>query len=241
MEEYLYEDLYKQEETHWWHKSKRELCIEIIDRLIDKKKLQILDIGCGAGKNVEVFSKYGKTYGVDSSPEAIRFCKKRGLKSIHLASSEKTYFQNKSFDLVTLLDVLEHTDERKTLEEINRILKPNGYLLVTVPAFQWLWSNWDVVLHHKRRYTAQNLKKKLVQQGFRVKKLSYVYSFLLIPVILIRSIKTIILKKNYSSDFGITSPLLNLIFLKLSWLERKMIFLFSIPFGTSVVCLAQKM
>lgn len=241
MEKFLYEDLYKQEEAHWWHISKRELCVKLINKFISKKELQILDIGCGAGKNVEVFGQFGKAYGVDSSPEAIRFCKKRGLKSVHLANGEETNFPSKSFDLVTLLDVLEHTDERKTLLEINRILKPNGYLLVTVPAFQWLWSNWDVILHHKRRYTAQNLKKKLVQQGFKVKKLSYVYSFLLIPVILIRSIKTIILKKNYTSDFGITSPLLNLLFLKLSWLELKLIFIFSIPFGTSVVCLAQKM
>lgn len=236
----MYEDLYKQEETHWWHIAKRELCVRLIEKFLNKKKVRILDIGCGAGKNVEIFSQFGKSFGIDSSPEAIKYCKKRGLKLVHLASSEQTNFSQNSFDLVTLLDVLEHTDERKTLTEIHRILKPRGYLLITVPAFQWLWSRWDEVLHHKRRYTSQDLKEKLENHGFKIKRISYVYSFLVIPVILIRTLKSHINKKEYSSDFEITSPLLNSWLLKLSRVERQLMFLFPIPFGTSVVCLAQK-
>lgn len=240
MEEFLYEDLYKREETHWWHIAKRELCVRLIEKFLNKKKVRILDIGCGAGKNVEIFSQFGKSFGIDSSPEAIKYCKKRGLKLVHLASSEQTNFSQNSFDLVTLLDVLEHTDERKTLTEIHRILKPRGYLLITVPAFQWLWSRWDEVLYHKRRYTSQDLKEKLENHGFKIKRISYVYSFLVIPVILIRTLKSHINKKEYSSDFEITSPLLNSWLLKLSRVERQLMFLFPIPFGTSVVCLAQK-
>ena len=94
---------------------------------------------------------------------ALRFCKKRGLSNVTIGSSYKTSFKKSSFEISTLLDVLEHTDDKKTLQELHRILKPEGLLIITVPAFKFLWSKLDDVLKHKRRYTKSSLQKVLKQ------------------------------------------------------------------------------
>lgn len=236
----LYADLYQQEEKHWWHRSKRENCRRLLLKYLFDKNLKILDIGCGTGKNVEFFQEWGETFGLDASPEAIRFCQKRGLKNIKKARGEKTNFPAETFDLITLLDVLEHVDETAILAEIRRLLKPKGKLLITVPAYPWLWSRWDEVLKHRRRYTLSTLNAILKKHHFRVLKISYMFSFLLLPAILVRLIKSRLSGENYSSDFSLSSPLINFIGFKLAQLEGFILNQFSLPFGTSLICLAQK-
>src|SRR5216684_3840556 len=107
MEKFLYEDLYKKEDRHWWHLAKRAAYLALIAKYLKVKNPRILDLGCGAGKNVEELSKLGEAWGVDISKEAIAFCKKRGIKNVKLGSAYKTGFGNGYFGLVTLLDVLE--------------------------------------------------------------------------------------------------------------------------------------
>ena len=160
MELFLYYDLKKQEDTHFWHIAKRKLVSDLIKKS-GLKNPKILDIGCGTGKTLEDFNKLGKGFGIDISKEAIRFCKSRGLKRIKLCSGSKTSFKNSQFQIVTLLDVLEHVKEKSILKEIKRILSHDGLLIVSVPAYQWLWSQWDKIAHHKRRYTKNTLKNNL--------------------------------------------------------------------------------
>src|SRR5215813_4450651 len=171
MQEYLYQDLYELEDTHWWHIAKRRTCVQLLRRFARPVQPQILDIGCGTGKNVETFGEIGPTWGVDISSEAIDFCRKRGLTRIALEPAARTGFEDHSFDVITLLDVLEHTEQAPTLQEASRLLKPDGILLITVPAYQWLWSQWDVALHHQRRYNKSSLNQAVEQHGFRVLKL----------------------------------------------------------------------
>lgn len=240
MEKYLYEDLYTLEEKHWWHISKRNMVSSLISKYITNKNPQILDIGCGTGKNVEMLSRIGTAWGLDNSVDAIEFCRKRGLKNIKLGQSSKTGFENSSFDAVTLLDVLEHVDEDPTLKEIRRILRDNQFLIITVPAFSWLWSKWDQVLHHKRRYTKQSLRKVLERNNFKIEKISYMYSFLVLPALLIRFIKSLFFKDYYPSDFKLSSPSVNNLLIRISNIERFFIENANIPFGTSLVCIAKK-
>lgn len=240
MEDYLYKDLYNFEDKHWWHISKRDICLKLISQYTNGKKLKMLDIGCGTGKNVESFNSQGECWGVDYSRRALQFCRKRKLKNVVQGSAEKLPFPSHSFEVVSLLDVLEHVDEEKTLQEAYRVLKNNGLMIITVPAFSWLWSEWDVVLHHKRRYSLPSLKQILKTHQFEVKKISYLYSFLVIPVFLIRSIKSRFLKYEYASDFKLGSKLVNRIFLWISRLESKLMLTTGLPFGTSLICVAQK-
>lgn len=214
--------------------------VELVKRYLKAKSPKILDLGCGAGKNVEVLSQFGETFGLDMSPDALRFCKKRGIKNVKLGTAYKTGFDKSFFGLVTLLDVLEHTDEDQTLTEINRILVKNGLLIINVPAFGWLWSRWDEVLHHKRRYTKKSLEKVLRENGFVPVKSSYMFSFLVVPAYLVRQIKSRLSSKEYASDFGLSSPIENNLLLGIAAIERKFMLNFGLPFGTSLICVAKK-
>lgn len=239
MNKYLYEDLYNLEEKHWWHISKRRVVQSVIKKFAKSKKPKILDVGCGTGKNVEDLKVLGSVWGLDNSKEAIRFCKKRGLTNIKQGDAQKTNLPSNSFDIVTLLDVLEHTDDNKTLKEMRRIIKNDGLLIITVPAFSWLWSKWDEVLHHKRRYTIENLKDVLASHNFTMTYSTYLYSFLVLPVLVIRKIKSNLLGENYGSDFKLSNPLLNFLLNILSRIEFSFSQAIAIPFGTSIVMVAK--
>ena len=245
MKKYLYKDLYKLEDLHWWHKAKRKLVSFFLEKyLLDKNKervtAKILDVGCGTGKNLEVFSKFGKVWGLDNSHEAIAFCKKRGFMNVNLGSIEKMPYKKEFFDAVTALDVLEHVDDSRALKEIKRILNKDGFLVITVPAFEWLWSRWDEVLYHKRRYTEKSLTRVLKNNGFKIINISYTYSFLVLPALIIRGIKKLLYKDYYPSDFQLSNKILNSLLSTLANVERIFIINSKIPFGTSLVVVAKR-
>lgn len=274
MQKYLYADLYNLEETHWWHKAKRNLVIHfLIDNFKNelprskrpqypvessfgqlhpwtksprfslnqnKKSCKILDVGCGTGKNIEAFSRFGAVWGIDSAKEALAFCKKRGFKNVTLGSIEKIPFAKESFDCVTALDVLEHVDDSQALKEIYRVLKKSGIIIATVPAFPQLWSRWDEVLHHKRRYTQKTLKRVLQRNEFEIVKISYMHSFLFLPVLIIRAIKNLIHENHYPSDFKLSNRIVNYLLENIANLEKFFIINARIPFGTSLIVVAEK-
>lgn len=240
MQKYLYQDLYNLEETHWWHKAKRNLVSYFLKKYLDQNENIILDVGCGTGRNLEVFSKFGTVWGIDSAPEAIIFCRKRGLKNIITGSLEKIPFPSKHFNCVTALDVLEHVDDKGALKEIHKVLKDDGFIIATVPALPQLWSKWDEVLYHKRRYTKETLEKILEENKFKILKISYCYSFLLIPVFIIRGIKNLFYKNYYPSDFQISNKIINNLLGKIAGIEKFFIINFHVSFGTSLIVVAQK-
>lgn len=235
----LYEDMYKTEDTHWWHKAKRSFVKLFITKFVKKEKLNLLDVGCGTGKNMEELSPYGEVWGVDISKEALLFCKKRGLINVKKGEAEHLPFQKRTFDVVCALDVLEHVDDSVSIREAGRVLNNDGYIIITVPAFSWLWSKWDDILHHKRRYTKKQLSKILTEEGFVIRRNTYIHSFLVIPSFIIRKLKQLQQKK-YSSDFQINNPMINNLLLFVSKLEQIWINRYDMPFGTSILCIAQK-
>jgi SAM-dependent methyltransferase len=240
MQSYLYDDLYELEDSHWWHRAKRRLVSNFIVRFAARKRPRILDVGCGTGKNIEVWSRFGPSAGIDSEPRAITYCRKRGISNIRLGRAERTGLPASSVDVVTMLDVLEHTDDTIVLPEIARILSRKGILIVTVPAYPRLWSTWDVVLHHRRRYTKNKLCRALSASGFNPLYASYVFSFLVIPVFLIRLVKSRLPEDQYGSDFRLTSPIINRILYTVCVLEQYIMGIVPLAFGTSIVCVSQK-
>lgn len=163
---------------------------------------------------------------------------KLSFRSLGLA--EKTGLGNSQFDFVSMLDVLEHTDDVKTLQETSRILKKGGLVLISVPAYRWMWSSWDVVLHHKRRYTKGQVEKLLKGNGFSIVKSTYLYSFLLLPVFLVRKIKSATSGEDYSSDFKFGLPIIDRLLRIVSDFERSIALFCGIPFGLSIIILARK-
>lgn len=139
---------------------------------------RILDVGCGTGGMLPLLSRYGAVTGIDSEPMALEYCRRRGISDLHL---QEGFRADGAYDLVTLFDVLEHVpDEAGFLAWIRGLLKPGGRLVITVPAFQWLWSRHDVLNHHQRRYTRGRLWAALRGSGFAVERSSY-FNFWLFP------------------------------------------------------------
>jgi ubiquinone/menaquinone biosynthesis C-methylase UbiE len=243
MRQDLYQELFQVEDSHWWHQHKRRLIHQFINKLFTNPG-KVLDLGAGTGKILsELESKDWQVQGIDSSPQAIKWSKKRGVK-LKLADSAKQPlpFPPNYFDLILVLDFLEHLQsESKTLSNINKVLKPSGYLIITVPANPRLYSYWDKMLGHYRRYDKITLQKILKDHDFKVKQITYFFSFSLIPAILVRTIKKIFNQKQ-GSDFQ-TTPIacLSIPVLKcLASIERTLLNFIKLPFGLSILCLAQK-
>jgi ubiquinone/menaquinone biosynthesis C-methylase UbiE len=241
MDTYLYEDLYLLEETHFWHRSKRSRVYQLLSTYLHAKHPRILDVGCGTGKNVEVFGKLGESWGIDIAKEAIYFCKKRGLKNVKLARSEKIPFKDAYVDAVTLLDVLEHVEEDPTLSEIYRILKPGGICVISVPANPALWSQWDVVLHHKRRYTKDMLLYACERNMFHVEYLTGMQTYLVVPAVVVRYVKARLYKgKEYPSDFTVNSKILNEVLYGIARTEQAITNVIRLPQGLSYLAVVRK-
>src|ERR1700751_2869955 len=141
------------DEHHWWYRGRRRIIRAQLDRLPLPAGARILDAGCGSGRTLQELADYGEGSGLELNPEAAELARGRGLGEVAIGRLEELPWDDETFDLITCLDVIEHTpDDRVTLRELRRVTRPGGHLLVTVPAYQALWSQHDVDNHHFRRY-----------------------------------------------------------------------------------------
>jgi SAM-dependent methyltransferase len=156
------------DERHWWYRGRRRVVRAELDRLLGPGDARrVLDAGCGSGRNLDVLRDYGVAVGVDASHDAVAVARARGHEDVHEATVEELPFPDSEFDLVTCLDVLEHTpDDRRTLRELRRVTRPGGLALVTVPAYPVLWSAHDVVNGHHRRYRRATLHAAAREAGW---------------------------------------------------------------------------
>jgi SAM-dependent methyltransferase len=235
-----YEKMYKFEEKYWWWVGKREIVKGILDRL-NLNSTNILDIGCGTGFNMNYLKDYGKIVGLDFSKEALNFCKMRGNKNLVQANAEKVPFKGDMFDLIITLDLLEHLDDNKILKEFYRALKPTGYLIVTVPAFEFLWSEHDEALHHKRRYNKSQLREILTSNGFITENISYWNFFLFLPIVAMRLIKRRMKSEEIETDVKELPNIVNMFLASVLSIEGRIISHgVNLPFGVSIVCVCKK-
>ena len=187
MKESAYREHYEVEDRHWWFRGRWAVVKALLKRTPLPADPRILDAGCGTGGNLTRYARLGNATGVDPSPDAVRYCHERGLESVQQAGLEKLPFENDSFDLIAATDVIEHiTAEQEALQELRRIAAPNGALLLTVPAYMWMWSQEDENLHHKRRYTKSRLRQAVKRSGWEPQIATYFNSLLLPPIALAR-------------------------------------------------------
>jgi ubiquinone/menaquinone biosynthesis C-methylase UbiE len=224
--------MYELEQKHWWFRAKRELVSAMLARL---KPKTVLDIGSGTGSDLAAFSRLARTYGCEYSELAIAYSRKRGDFPLVKARAEKLPFSSGSFDAVTILDVLEHLDDdRGAMAEILRILKPGGHVVINVPAHMFLWQKADDYLHHKRRYNFEELRSKLLDAGFEIRKLTY-WNFLLFPLSM--AFKKMNQEDNTKKHGRLSNFLLRAALSLDNILISKGLFL---PFGVSLFCIARK-
>jgi 2-polyprenyl-3-methyl-5-hydroxy-6-metoxy-1,4-benzoquinol methylase len=188
----IYQLTYRSEESHWWYVGRRRIILSWLAGSLPRmggnpaKSLRLLDYGCGTGMNLVHLATIGEAFGVDAAPDAIAFCRQRGIGNVvHAPSPDDLTAASVfggEFDVVTMFDVLEHIpDEVAALRRIRRLLKPGGLLVLTVPALGWLWSGEDVVSEHLRRYTRSSLSRVLHTAGYDTLRMSY-FNSLLFPL-----------------------------------------------------------
>ena len=240
------------EDDHWWFATRTWAIEKWLGALPRTTGLDILDIGCGAGNMIHHLGRYGRVKGIEVDARPVRMAQQRGYDVRQADATQEIPFPDGSFDLVTALDVIEHVDQdQHILEQAFRVLRPGGHLLVTTPAFQWLWSDNDELNAHKRRYTAGQLAQRMQAAGFKIKRVSY--NFFLVfplsaPLILWRNRthKKMNLDSHhvnidaYQVEMEPVSPLLNAALRGAGRIEAALIGLTNLPVGTSLVCMAQK-
>jgi ubiquinone/menaquinone biosynthesis C-methylase UbiE len=187
LEQHAYREQFELEDTHWWFEGRRAVIRALMAQAGIDGGLRVLDAGCGTGRNMLEFADLGTVEGVDSSPEAIEFCRRRGVLGVHEGQIERLPFDDGAFDLILATDVLEHLeDDAAALRELRRVTAPSGRLLATVPAYRWLWSQHDSAHHHFRRYTLRELRRRLEATGWEPVAASYFNSILLPPIAAVR-------------------------------------------------------
>jgi SAM-dependent methyltransferase len=241
VEEHLYRKFYEVETNHWWFVARQRILLDTIARRIGLTPgSKVLDVGCGTGAMLASLAQQYDAYGTDTSPLAIEFCRQRNLEHAFHCTLDTFPFPDMKFDLVLLLDVIEHVDDDAGLVvQAARYLKQGGHLLITVPAYQFLWSRHDVVNYHKRRYTRTRLRKVVGNADVNIKTVSY-FNTLLFPAALVGRLTQKVLGSDTDRTLDIPSPPINSILTKIFAFERNLVGRIPLPFGLSILALAEK-
>ena len=245
MKREFYREYNQVEDVHWWFVGRRRILVSILNRYLATSNAhrRILDVGCGTGTMLTHLARFGNAQGVDMDSEAVGYCHDRGLQQVSQAGADSLPFEKETFDLVTALDVVEHIDDDLgALREMRRVLKPGGLLLLTVPAYRFLWGRQDDINLHKRRYVAGELRGRLRCAGFDVQRLTYMNAMLLPAIAAIRLVRHVLPEPpKLESDFAFPAPQpLNVVLSAIFGSERHVLTRFNIPFGVSIMALARR-
>ena len=227
----------KNQEKNWWFQARKKIIEQIISGINLKKKNNILDFGAGSGVNLDMLRRYGLVDAHEQNKYARTIIKKKNKKIKNLYSTLR--IKKKFYDLILMADVIEHVKQpKKLLKSLKKFLKKDGRILITVPAYQFLFSTKDEVLGHYRRYDKKSLKNEL--NGFKIENISYFNTFLCVPIVMMTLLNKF-LNRNYIKKAE-TTP--NFIINKLCFIiftaEKYFIKYFNLPFGISIYILAKK-
>jgi SAM-dependent methyltransferase len=191
---------HRAEDRHWWYRGRRRVLERVIADLRLPARARILDAGCGSGRNMVELARHGTVTGMELSNTSVALARERAAGEVIEGSVLEMDFAPDSFDLAVSLDVIEHLDDDlAALRELRRVVAPGGSLLVTVPAYQWLWSRHDEINQHHRRYTRRTLQRVAEEAGWKQARTTYFNSLLLPAAILLRVLERLNTKTTESS------------------------------------------
>lgn len=239
MERIVYDRMAELDERHWWYRARREILAELIRRRIALPEgARILEVGCGTGHNLPMLQRFGRLDAIEVDGAARAIASRRlGHAVIDAPLPELHGVPDRTYDLVAILDVIEHIDQDVAgLAALGRKLTPGGKILITVPAFPWMWSAHDVVNHHKRRYTRRTLRALVQAAGLRVEMLSW-FNSLLFPIAAAARLAGRVTGREESDDKLPPAPV-NKLFEAVFGLERYAIGRVPFPPGVSLAAIA---
>lgn len=244
MDSDAYPEMIELQEKHWWFVARREVIQSLIKLEMQHSPVaKVLEIGCGVGGNVELLGRSGNYLGIDMHLPAIEYCSGKfpqfEFKCSRIEEIPKESYSH-DFDSIYILDVLEHIDnEVEILKSVRNYLTDNGKILVTVPAYQFLWSPHDDFVHHVRRYTKKSLRKVLEEAGYKVERLSY-FNSILFPFALIQRLGSKLLKRKLSNHLSTPPNVMNWLFKQIFLQEVRILKHTNLPIGLSIFAVSSQ-
>ena len=236
-----YEAMFRAEEKHWWYRALHRLIFAWLGReLPDWRNKTILDAGCGTGAILKQLGNPERNIGVDLAPEAIVFCRQRGLANVREADISSLPFPDESFDAVICSSVLYHdwvADVPSALRELGRVLRPDGILILNLPAFSFLHSAHDDAVMTARRFRKGEVRSLLTNNGFKIRRLSY-WTTLLFPMAAAARVFAL-LKSGRDFESG-SKPAASAILGGVMTIERGLLRLTNLPVGVALMAVARK-
>jgi len=245
-----YEKMYKLEDHYWWFQGRLNMIRAVLEEYLPEppRPGRVLDVGCGTGLVLKALEGW-QPVGLDFSHLALKFCRQRGHQRLARADVVRLPFADNSFDLILALDLIEHIERDDLLiREFNRVLRPGGCVMATVPAHPSLWSDHDIALHHFRRYTKQSFAELFDDGGFDFLKYSYGISFVHPGIVAFRHAQKAwqgMTRRGKATEHPRTHlimlpELLNSGLVGMLGIEASLLRRMNLPFGTSLVALARK-
>jgi SAM-dependent methyltransferase len=247
MEKQEYKIMAEIEDDYWWYRGLHELVLAMLEKFGGgRKDISILDAGCGTGRMLELIGSagYGNATGFDYSPEAQEFCRRRGLSGVRQEDLNAWLPEENKYDCLISLDVLYHSavaDDSAAMKKFYRALKPQGTLILNLPAFDFLRRGHDAAIWTKKRYSTGGLKKDLAAAGFKIEFISYRLPWLFFIVLAVKIKDKIFPPQAARSDLQKMPKLANGFWLFANRLDNELIkHGVSLPLGTSVFVVAKK-
>ncbi len=239
MDRSIYDAMAAHDSAHWWYVARRDVLRDLIARRIAPSPgARILEIGCGTGHNLAMLSEFGQVEGHELDPACRAIARQRFGPVVGDARlPELDGVDEGTYDLVALLDVLEHVeDDVASLASIARRLRPGGKLLLTVPQFQWMWTGHDVANHHHRRYGRMQLQRVIAAAGMRAELMTS-FNSLLFPLAAASRVAMKVRRQAGSSDDALPRAAVNTLFRTIFAAERHLVGRVPMPPGVSLAAI----
>jgi len=241
MERAEYATMFRVEETHWWYKALHRLIFQTLEaELPDWREKEIVDVGCGTGAILKQLGNPEQNVGIDLAPEAISFCRQRGLNNVRQGDVHALPFADASFDAVICSSVLYHqwvSDVEGAVREMHRVLRPGGVLLINVPAFSFLHSAHDEAVMTARRFRKREIRQLLQKENFKIRRLTYWTTFLFPLAVAARTLGGSKMGRDFERAEGSFSER---VLAQIMALELRLLRNVSLPFGVALLAVVRK-
>jgi SAM-dependent methyltransferase len=229
----------EEDRSHWWFRGRLAVIRATLRRALPARRVRLLELGCGSGNVLAALSEFGEAVGMDAHDELSAAARAAGLDVRVGHLPDDLGVPPGWAEVVLLLDVIEHVDDDvAALGAARTGVGEGGLLVVTVPAYQWLWSGHDEVLGHRRRYTAGELRAAVERAGFTVLRVSY-FNTLLFPLLAaVRAWKRI--RGDRGHDLRRPAAPLNWLLERVFAFERHLVPRVSLPFGASLLLIGRR-